>query len=258
MQSTHKADERSLAFSREDGNRYWWHRLKGSGYVPPIYSFLSDEEWAVLRRWYDETDELGSFGEANVPFMSFLQGFMMGNMITRVVQLGTYVGYSTLLLGFMLKRMNVKHGLMTVDISVEMNEFTEKYIVEAGLSDRVTVCTSDSASPDTVRQAQAWLGGDPQLIIIDSSHQYAHTLRELDLWFPALARGGLMVLHDCAEFATQFDPTGEGGVQRALKEWTMGRESEFVHLTLGHRPPGTGADNQAYKDPCGLGLLQKL
>ena len=39
---------------------------------------------------------------------------------------------------------------------------------------------------------------------------------------------------------------------------TEGRKSEFVHLTFGHRPPGTDADNQAYKDPCGLGLLQKL
>jgi hypothetical protein len=57
------------------------------------------------------------------------------------------------------------------------------------------------------------------LIILDSSHEYGATLRELDLWYGALAPGGLLVVHDVSRFAQSFDVTQSGGVRRAFDEW---------------------------------------
>jgi hypothetical protein len=37
-----------MDFGQRAPDRYWWHRLPDSAYVPPIYAALSDEEWAVL------------------------------------------------------------------------------------------------------------------------------------------------------------------------------------------------------------------
>jgi hypothetical protein len=42
----------------------------------------------------------------------------MGSAITRIVQLGHHYGYSTLLIGFMLRAMGVRStGLASIDIS---------------------------------------------------------------------------------------------------------------------------------------------
>ena len=67
--------------------------------------------------------------------------------------------------------------------------------------------------------AKKYLGGDPELIILDSSHEYQATLAELDLWYAALAPGGLLALHDVSRFAADFDVTQQGGVGRAFTEW---------------------------------------
>jgi predicted O-methyltransferase YrrM len=248
---------RSLGFGDRAHRRYWWHRLEGADYVPPIYATLDESEWAIMEAWFEETDELGVSGEANVAFMSLLQGVVMGNAVRRIVQLGTFVGYSSLLLGFMLRRMGVTDGLFTVDIDREKNRFTREYLSRAGLEGHVRVMDGDSADERVADEARAWLGGAPQLVVLDSSHAYRHTLRELDLWFPVLAQGGLLLLHDCSEFAAQFDPTAEGGVQRALRRWTRRHRRGYDHMTIAHRPHGAPATEQAYRDPCGVGLIQK-
>ena len=101
------------------------------------------------------------------------------------------------------------------------------------------------------------LGGMPGLILLDSSHQYAHTLRELDLWVPRMAPGSLLLAHDTSTFATTFDSTGEGGVQRAFDEWLPAHpEAAFVSLNR-HVAPGDPGTGLAYMDGCGLGILQQ-
>jgi hypothetical protein len=39
---------RSRAFEDDPHGRFWWHKLPGTGYVPPLYAQLSDEEWALM------------------------------------------------------------------------------------------------------------------------------------------------------------------------------------------------------------------
>lgn len=247
---------RSRAWKDNPHPRYWWHRLPGNDYVPPVYSDLSDEEWTVLREWYAETDRSGPIGECAVPLISLLHGLVMGNRVEKIVQLGTCAGYSALLLGWMLRRMSAAHGLFTLDLDPAMCELARRWIARAGLEDHVEIAERTSLDPQSPAAAKQYLRGDPELIIIDSSHEFEATLKELDLWYPALAPGGLLALHDVSRFATEFDITKQGGVGRAFAEWRKThRDVETFCLNADART--MDLPRPFYKDACGIGLIQK-
>jgi predicted O-methyltransferase YrrM len=247
---------RSRAWKDNPHPRYWWHHLPGNDYIPPVYSFLNDDEWSVLRDWYAETDRNGPIGECAVPLISLLQSLVMGNRITRIAQLGTCAGYSALLLGWMLRRMNARRGLFTLDDDPAMCELARAWIDQAGLQDFVGVAEGSSLDSTSTDAARKYLGGNPELIILDSSHEYASTGKELDLWYEALAPGGVLVLHDVSEFAAGFDVTGQGGVRRALTEWREQHPKvETFSLNSGSRSMEEA--RPLYKDACGVGLIHK-
>ncbi len=249
---------RSTRFRDDPHPRFWWHKLAASAYVPPLYAGLSEREWAVMDGWFAETGQRGRIAEINVPAMSFASSLVGGNGIRRVVQLGHYYGYSALLLGFMARAVGARPGLVTIDIDPAATSFTRKWIRAAGLSDHVIVREGGSEDPRCAAEAEEALGGPPELLLVDSSHAYAHTLAELDLWAPRLPVGGIVLLHDASAFATTFDPTGEGGVRRALAEW-LPRHPEVSAMTLnGHVAPGADGDALVYKDACGLAILQRI
>ena len=225
-------------------------------YIPPIYSDLSDDEWAVLREWYAETDRNGPIGECAVPLISLLHGLVMGSRGTRIVQLGTCAGYSALLLGWMLRRMNAPRGLISFDVDPAMCKLARRWIARAGVEDFVQIAEGNSLDPASVEASRQYLSGDPELIIIDSSHEYQSTLAELDLWYPVLAPGGLLVLHDVSEFAAGFDVTGEGGVRRAFTEWRK-KHPAVETFSLNQNSRSMEAARPLYKDACGVGLIHK-
>jgi len=225
-------------------------------FVPPVYADLAEEEWEILRKWYEETDKSGLIGECAVPFISLLHGLVMGNRTARIVQLGTCSGYSALLLGFMLRRMNVGRGLFTIDIDPQMCATSRHWIERAGLGPYVSIEQLDSTDAKTPQVAKDFLGGDPELIIIDSSHEYESTLRELDLWYPALVSGGLMLLHDVSRFAASFDVTKSGGVGRAFRECRKVHQGVET-LSLNSEARSMDLPRPFYKDACGVGLIHK-
>jgi predicted O-methyltransferase YrrM len=247
---------RSRDWKENPHSRYWWHRLPGNDYVPPVYSDLSDDEWSVLREWYAETDRSGPIGECAVPLISLLHGLVMGNRIGRIAQLGTCAGYSALLLGWMLRRMNVPRGLFALDLDPAMCQLSRRWIVRAGLEDFVEIAEGNSLDKHSVAAASNYLNGAAELIILDSSHEYRATLAELDLWYPALAPGGLLLLHDVSEFAADFDVTHEGGVRRAFAEWRKANP-EVETFSLNSEARSMEGPRPLYKDACGLGLIHK-
>ena len=247
---------RSRRWTGDPRARYWWHRLPGMDYVPPIYSDLAEEEWILMRDWYDETDKSGRIGECAVPLVSFLHGLIMGSRAERIVELGTCSGYSTLLMGFMLRRMDARRGLFTLDYDPAVVAITKRWLKRAGLEPFVLNAEILSTNPAALDEALSYLGDLPQLIILDTSHEYQATVDELNLWYPFLAPGGLFLLHDASEFATQFDATGQGGVRRAFNEWRAANPAVEAIMLNGesHTMEGT---RPLYKDACGLAILHK-
>ena len=247
---------RSRAWKDNPHPRYWWHRLPGTDYVPPIYSDLSEDVWSVLRDWYAETDRNGPIGECAVPLISLLHGLVMGNRITRIAQLGTCAGYSALLLGWMLRRMKAQRGLFSLDFDPAMCELARSWMARAHLQDFVEIAEGSSLDRSSIDAARKYLGGDPELIIVDSSHEYQSTVAELDLWYPALAPGGILVLHDVSEFAASFDVTKRGGVRRAFSEWRK-KHPDVETFSLNSNSHSMEEARPLYKDACGIGLIHK-
>jgi predicted O-methyltransferase YrrM len=247
---------RSRGWKENPHPRYWWHRLPGTDYVPPVYSDLSEPEWTVLREWYVETDRSGPIGECAVPLISLLHGLVMGNRIARIAQLGTCAGYSALLLGWMLRRMHAPRGLFALDLDPAMCELSRRWIIRAGLEDFVEIAEGSSLDLRSITAAREYLNGAPELVILDSSHEYKSTLAELDLWYAVLAPGGLLVLHDVSEFAADFDVTREGGVPRAFTEWRSAHP-EVETFSLNSDSRSMDEPRPLYKDACGVGLIHK-
>lgn len=248
---------RSLKFRQHAHNRFWWHRTPVTDYVPIPYSFLTDAEWELMQAWFDDTGvRYRNPGEANVPPLSMLIGLISGNGIQRIVQCGHYAGYSTLLLGFLLRQMGHKSSLYSIDIDDVVTAYTAGWVKRCGLEAFVHLEVSDSAQSDLPAKVTRHFGGKaPQIVFIDSSHQYAHTMKELDLWYPALPQGGMMVLHDASRFAAAFDSTGQGGVFRAVSEWCAvnGVPSIMLNSFVEGGTPG----DFPYLDGCGLALIQR-
>lgn len=248
--------QRSLEFAQREGRRYWWHGGQdGPGFVPPVYSFLTEDEWGIVNDWFDETDRCDLIGECQVPLISLLQGLVMGNMVGGIVQAGHYAGYSTLMLGFMLRRMGRRHGLFTIDIDASLCDYTRKWVERAALSDYVLVKCADSSDPALPDQAREYFGGPVRIVFIDSSHTYEHTVRELALWCPVITPSGFLVCHDSAPFAEIFDRTGKGGVRRAVTEW---RQANPAYEAINIR--GSASHNHregVYQDGCGVFIAQK-
>ena len=246
--------DRTREWGDRTHRRFWWHQHAGRALTPPVYSWLDDDEWAVLSDWFADTERRNLIGEMTVPMISVLQGFVMGSGIRSIVQLGHFAGYSTLLIGFMLRRMGGERGLASIDINPGITDYTRSWVDRAGLSAYVSLVVGDSASPASRDAALASRGRAPRLVVIDSSHQYAHTLRELDLWWESLAPGGLLFLHDTSDDARSFDKTGQGGVRCALDQWLAARPA-IPGVILDGSPQ---ADRRAaYADGCGLAILQK-
>lgn len=252
-----RADDRSMPFASKSHGRYWWFKELGVNYVPPVFDFLKADEWDVMSAWYDESEELfpHGTGECNIPAVSMLMGIVMGNNISRIVQCGHFIGFSTLLLGFMMRRMGHRKGLFSVDYDATVTNYTAKWLKEAHIEDYVQLVISDSAERALPEQAEIYLGGKPQIVFIDSSHEYEHTRRELELWVPRIQPGGFAILHDVSEFACAFDSKGGGGVRKAVASF----DPQGLHQKIMINDfcgSGHFGERTVYKDACGLGIIQ--
>ena len=251
-----KVSNRSKSFVTNSENRYSWHTTQNN-YSPDCYQMLSAKEWRVLRKWFAETDEKygPGTGECGVPAISMLTSLINGNGMERVVQLGHYIGYSTLLIGSALKRAG-RGELISIDIDNSVTEFTQKYVHKFGITDFVKLHTSDSRSTSLAEKIVSGWNSGPQLLFIDSSHQEDATYEELKLWAPLMDPGGLIVLHDASTFSVNFDSTLKGGVKRGLERFL--EESTLDNISINREFSGLngqGRKDLSYIDACGLAII---
>src|SRR5204862_7630597 len=149
-----------------------------------------------------------------------------------------------------------ERSLFNLDTDPTSCEISRRWIARGGLQDFVEIAEGNSLDRQSPLSARDYLGGDPELIIIDSSHEYQSTLAELNLWYGNLAPGGLLVLHDVSRFAAEFDVTHQGGVGRAFIEWRK-QHPDVETFSLNADARTMESPRPLYKDSCGLGLVHK-
>ena len=127
-----------------------------------------------------------------------------------------------------------------------MNDFTQKWVDKCDLNEYVRLYHNSSLDTSFIEAA-----GNPNIVIIDSSHQYEQTLKELEVYYEKLKQGGFIFLHDSSEFAEQWDTTGQGGVRRAINEFKAQNVININEMT------GLTQEEMTYRDGCGIAIIFK-
>jgi predicted O-methyltransferase YrrM len=108
---------------------------------------LDKEQLKLLLDWYRDTETNNLRGEASASVLSIIYALITGNRLSRVVQLGHYAGYSTIVIGCLLKKMGIGGKLVSFDIDHSVTEFTRKWVDRFGLSDHVELHVMDGSDP---------------------------------------------------------------------------------------------------------------
>lgn len=113
---------------------------------------------------------------------------MMVNGLWRypfLIELGTDTGESA-------KFFN-DHGIMVCSIDVNN---TEKHL-RSNVSDRMMMfikgCSHDEELADLIKVETGLV---PHAVFVDASHEYEDVSKDFEVWWPRLAKGGIMGFHD--------------------------------------------------------------
>ena len=144
----------------------------------------STPEDEVLKELYRET-------HLKVLYPRMVSGHIQGKLLEmlshmirpeKILEIGTYTGYSAICLARGLKEGGLLH---TVEINDELKEMTVKYIAMAGLQDRIVLHTGDA------RKVIPEIGGPLDLVFIDGNKQ--EYLDYYRLVMPLLRTGGYIL-----------------------------------------------------------------
>lgn len=223
-----------------------------------IFDHYSNFQKKIIADWYEETDQTGS-GECNYPLIGLLIGVIGSNPASKLkmVQLGHFNGFSSLMIGFIFQNLGIEKSFFSIDISQKITDQANRWVRKAQLSNHVKQITRSSSDPIAQEKALKYLGTDEiNILFIDSSHEYNHTKKELKLWFPKLAVGGMIILHDVSIKSRQSCGVG---VRDALKEFCEAHKDELSWIDInGFVGQGTWSKSDLlYQDGCGIGIVQK-
>jgi predicted O-methyltransferase YrrM len=184
---------------------------------------LSDTALATLTEIMCDEEILGS-GDAET--LSLLATLVHTCQMTRVLQIGTWIGFSSVVLAGALAHSKREGGslLITIDPAVSQVEKAKSYVSQAGLSQYVQFVQGSSLQPTTVQKVREL--GPYDLVFIHSDHSYATTCVELKSLWPLLKEGGLLAAHDASRESAIYDSRQEGGVFRAVSEWVNREQVE--------------------------------
>ena len=210
--------------------------------------FLRRETLAVL----DEATYSDDFAGATDPTaLSLIATVIKLIRPEAILQLGTFVGFSSLIIADLLSNKKKPGRLVTVEPVKQNHDRARKRIARAGLQDVVTFV--DGLSTDSIVKEQVKNLGKYQLMYIDSSHTYHGTIQELKTYVETndyLVENGIILLHDAGRNTPEILnlPEGDGGVPRALYEFS--REGNTLY-------PLTVLDVPIWPNQCGFAILSK-
>lgn len=139
--------------------------------------------------------------------------------ILRVVDLGA--GSGTTAGAVFAARPEAACECYTYDISPEAVEWARLFVENIGYSHRWSGVVRDS-----VEAAGMWADGSVDLLMLDTSHQYEPTVRELEVWRPKISAGGWLWCHD-------YTGPDFAGVSQAIDE-AVARGELVLYKTLGY------------------------
>lgn len=230
--------------------RMKWYDVDRAGLAldPPFALLLDDSEIQSLADWFAETNDIPYCGEVGFQSMSMISTLLMTSRMTNVVQLGHYAGFSSLVIGFILRKISPDARLISFDIDQTLTDYSEQWMRRTGLDAQVVHICADSTDPLTVEMAGAYLAGEPQLVFIDASKQYRNTIFEVRQW--AEYTNGFILAHDVSLVAMGGQANGAQGVADGLVDSGQFATHELLLLD----PHEERQNNFPYHDDMGLGL----
>jgi predicted O-methyltransferase YrrM len=141
-----------------------------------------------------------------------------------IVETGRFHGGST----FLLSCANAEVPIHSVDIAPKNDELVRRYMQQNGVGAKTELIVGDSQN---VKYPQV---GAYDLLWIDGDHSYEGCTKDLENWYPELARGGHVVLHD-----SYFGSPVQDSVIDFIKRHDVTLvQSPWIHARYWHHPAG--------------------
>jgi len=206
-------------------------------------SLLRDSTLDVIDNMIRDVDFPGATDPWGLSFLGFMARILQP---ARVLELGTRIGFSTIVLADIVSSNHTLGRVTTVDPWVPHVEKAKKYVQDAGLTGAVEFVAGRSVDASVIEDLER--RGPFDLIYIDSSHFYEETMQELETYTAAKLTHmkSILLLHDVSEAARSMDTTGRGGVSQALHDWYERRKREYQLFVL--EPP-------FWPNPAGLAMI---
>jgi caffeoyl-CoA O-methyltransferase len=158
----------------------------------------------------------------------FLQLLVATSGATRVLEIGTLFGYSTI---YLARGLGPEGRLVSLELREDCAVLARQNVAAAGLEDRVQVVTTDALTFLSREEATY------DLIFIDGRKtDYVDYLR---LSYPRLATGGLLIADDAyadADFSDESEDGSGADAVRAISDYNRAvmRSSALVSAFSGH------------------------
>ena len=112
-----------------------------------------------------------------------------------IIETGVAHGGSLIFYASLFKAMGSQGRVVGIDI--EMRPQNRKAIESHELASYITLIEGDSAAPEIVERARAFVRpGDKVMVILDSNHTKAHVAKELEAYAPLVSPGSYIIATD--------------------------------------------------------------
>jgi predicted O-methyltransferase YrrM len=175
-------------------------------FYQPLYTMWRVEDTAALRRHRDLEEgyaaRLAVWSDIQEQ-MPLLRDTARRYWKPTIIELGTRTGEST---SAFLAGASATGGYV---YSVDMGPSTHEWL-DTGLWHFLS-------ADDMSDVAAEWLPGECDILFIDTSHRYGHTLDELRLYVPRVKPGGMVLMHDVELTIHEMIAYGEPGARNDLQ-----------------------------------------